>query len=68
MWRFMTFMTVRDYMTASSGMRGRAAQKTWVRSLQESDTTRYTYGQKLAFTMSHDPNNVSTSKLAGPSL
>ena len=59
MWWFKTFMAVGDYMTAGSGMRGRAAQTTWVRSPQEQDTTQHNSGKKLVFTKSHDPNNFS---------
>ena len=61
-------MAVRDYMIGSFGMHGKAARKTRVRSLQEPDTSQYTFGQKLVFTRSHNPNNVSLAKKVRPSL
>ena len=68
MWCFKAFTAVHDYMIASLGTRGRATRTTTVRSLQEPATTQHTSGQKLVFAKSHDPNNVSIAKLAGPSL
>ena len=55
-------MAARDYMTASLGARGRAARKTRVRISQKLDMTQHTSGQKLVFTMSHDPNKVGIAK------
>ena len=55
-------MAVRDYMIASLGMRGGAARKTWVRSLQNPDAAQFISGHKLVFTKGHDPNNVSIVK------
>ena len=55
-------MAVRDYMTASPGMRGRAAQKTWVRIPQEPDMKQHISRQKSVFTKGHDPNNVGAAK------
>ena len=49
-------MVLRNYMIATPGMRGRAARKARVRSLQEPDTTQHTFGQKSVFTKSHDVN------------
>ena len=43
-------MAVRDYMTASHGMRERAARKTRVRISQKPDTMQHISGQKLVFT------------------
>ena len=58
-----------DYYTiACLAMHGKAARKTQVRSPQEPDITQHTSGQKLVFTKSHDSNNVSIAKEAGPSL
>ena len=52
-------MVVDDDAIASPGIHGKAARKTRVRSPQEPDTTQHTSGQKLVFTKSHDPSNVS---------
>ena len=58
----MAFMAVGDYVIACPGMHGKAARKTRVRSPQEPDTTQHTSGQKLVFTKSHDPSNISMEK------
>ena len=52
-------MAVRDYMIASPGMHEKSARKTQVESLQKLDMMQHTSGQKLVFSKSHDPNNVS---------
>ena len=59
MWCFKAFTVVRDYMGANLGLQGRAAQKTWVRSLQKPDATQPISRQKLVFMKSHDPNNLA---------
>ena len=52
-------MAVRDYAIARPGMRGKAARKIRVRSLQEPETTQHTSEQKLVYTKSYDSSNVS---------
>ena len=62
MYFFKAFMAVGEYAIACPGMHKKVTRKTRVRTPQESDTTQHTSGQKLVFTKSHDPNNVSITK------
>ena len=62
MWCFNAYKAIRNNITASPGALGRAAQKTRAQISQEPDTTQHIFGQKLDFTMGHDPNNVSIAK------
>ena len=47
-------MAVRDYMTASPGMRGKAARKTQIQISRKPDTTQQISRQKMVFTKGHD--------------
>ena len=55
-------MAVSDYPIACLGMHGKAARRTRDQSPLELHTTQHTSGQKLVFTKSHGPNNVSIAK------
>ena len=57
-------MAVGDYTIACLGMHGRAARKKPTETRLDATYLR----AKISFTKSHDPNNVSIAKQAGPSL